>query len=458
MSLTRIENQAVKLYTPSETTFNEVDSKCLWLEKYFQKVMCTDVTQIVMQSQAETETNLSPDPDVATDVVAINTGTSVNKLIDADADFISSGVNTEMTVRNTTTDASASVVSVDGATQLTLSDDIFTSLFDDYSISYYELEGETEVGTNEITKNTGGTGTITQPDLLTVGEFYSYSFDISSYSFDSPSDTITVLIGGQIAATLTDEDDPQGTITIYGEAGSNTDISLEFTDGVSADVSGFNLYSVAKPVFQIVNCDTDEVVYNSVASDVVASFESAQVMLNVDWSNLMDGYDCNCGCYRIEILADEPYADVLFRTDCFEMCDTFDCSVKLSGTNLDNAFGIDFIGLAYTPFVRISGDLEVAEYKGDKENEENSNGVTTTLYFKSELERNLFIYAQPEHIHNFLRLLIGYDTFEVDDVAYIAKEASYSPENERISGKLLSLYNASTKLRLKNDLNENKYC
>lgn len=464
MSLTRINNQAVKLYTPTETTFNETESKCLWLEKYFQKATCDDISQIVLQSEVET-TQLNPDPDLAIIRSGAVTSEPVNKLVDATADFDGSSGGVEvfagMTVKNTDTDTFATIVSVDSPTQLTLDGPIMNLTDPNYTISYYEFDGNIYLNgaDGKFEKSSGATGEVSLAGQATVGDFYYFQFNLDNFTYTNNADSITVKVGGQTAAIITPDDEPTGTIAVYGEALSDSDMTIEMSSNIAADISDFELYYVTKPSFQIVNCENEQVEYTSVDADVVASLDSAQVMLNVDWSVLLEGYDCPCGCYRVEILdASDPYSSVLFRTDCFEICDSFDCTVKLSGTNLDNAFGIDFASFNYIPVLRISGDLEVAEYKGDKENEENSNGVTTTLYFKSETERNLFIYAQPEHIHNFLRLLIGYDTFEVDDVPYIAKEASYSPENERISGKLLSLYNASTKLRLKNDLNENKYC
>jgi len=147
-----------------------------------------------------------------------------------------------------------------------------------------------------------------------------------------------------------------------------------------------------------------------------------------------------------------------WRTDCFQLSDSHDCTIKLTGTNLDNAFGIDFIGLSYNPFLRLTGQLETPKFKGDKENEEDSSGISKTLYFKSEEERSLFIWQQPEHIHNFMRLFKGYDTFQVDGVDYISIDADYEPESERVLGKIPDLSNASTDVRLKTDLNENRFC
>lgn len=147
-----------------------------------------------------------------------------------------------------------------------------------------------------------------------------------------------------------------------------------------------------------------------------------------------------------------------YRTDCINVSNELDCTIKLSGTNNDNAFGIDFESLSYNPFIRVQGELTTPKYDGDKENEEDSLGINKTLYFKSETKRDLFIYDVPEYHHEFIRLLLGYDTFLIDDVEYVSTSAAYSPENERILGKLPDLSSSTTEVRLEDDLNENKFC
>ena len=147
-----------------------------------------------------------------------------------------------------------------------------------------------------------------------------------------------------------------------------------------------------------------------------------------------------------------------YRTDCFSLADSFDCTVKLSGTNNDNAFGIDFIGLDYNPIIRIPGELQFPKFTSEKENEEDSSGISKTLYFKSSETRELFMYQLPLHLHRFIRLLIGYDVFKIDDVEYIFIGDEYAPEAERILSKLPDLANSLTEVRLKEDLNKNIFC
>ena len=462
MALTRINNQAVKLYTPTETRFNEKTSVCEWHLDYFPLVTCDDITEIVIDATKSTGSDISLDPDFGSTFEGDGTSQSPFKLIDSNADFDGSGggstiVTTQMIVENTDTGATANVISVDSAIQLTLDADIFVDVLDTgYFISFYELSGNTSISAGTLVKTSGAVGSVTQSPLAS-GNAYEISIDLLSVTSTGVNDTITVIIGGNTVAVYDASELEATTLSFYGNA-SSTDFTIEFGADVEATFTQLQMYEVSNAYYYVRKCEDDEIVYTSTEADVAQSILSTQIKLTFDWSNLMDGEDCNCGCYYIEIYEDVAYATAEFTTDCFQMCESHDCTVKLSGTNNDNAFGIDFLGTSYTPFVRILGELEPPKFSGDKENEEDSSGVSETLYFKSETDRDLFIYQQPIHIHSFIRLLIGYDQLLVDGVEYVSKDASYSPEYERISGKIVDLTNATKELRLKDDLNENRYC
>ena len=461
MSITRINNQAVELYTPTETLFNERTSVCSWHIDYFPLVTCDDVTEVVLNTSVATS-DIGNDPTMDTNVTGAATSISVNKLVDSGADFDGTGgtgdpvITTSMRVHNVTDNTSAGVVSVDSATTLTLDADIFPLGTESYSISFYETSGSMAMGTGEIVKSTSGTGTFSQESILTEGDLYKLELSITSFSSTVDGAQINISISDTVVLTLDETDDVTATHTVYGYAptGSSFDISVTADTGVAATFTDMEVSEMSSVTYTVKDCDDDSVVYTSVAADVITSATSSQIKVSFDWSELMSGYECPCGCYYIEITDGVD----TFRTNCMQVCDSHDCTVKLSGTNLDNAFGIDFIGLAYNPVIRISGQLETAKYDGDKENEEDSAGVSKTLYFKSEKSHNLLIDFQPEFVHDFIRLLIGYDTFQIDDVSYIAKGASYETDASRAAGKLPDRYNANTTVRRKTDLNENKYC
>ena len=462
MALSRIYNQAVELYTPTETLFNDSGAVCSWHYNYFPLVTCDDVTEIVFNSSVEAS-DIGNDPIFGDESSGTATSAVVNTLTDSGADFDGSGggtpiINTDMIVRNTTSGVSASVVSVDSATQLTLSADIFPLGTEGYSISYYTTTGDMNIGTNEMVKDVVGglAGTFTQSGILTEGELYQVELTISSFSSTVDGDQINLIISGETVLTLDETNNVPGTYLISGFAATGTTLDVQVTAdaGISATFSTMEVGQLSNATYTVKSCDDDSIVYTSVEADITTSQTTSQIKVSFDWSELMSGYDCPCGCYYIEVTDGTN----TFRTNCMQVCDSHSCTVKLSGTNLDNAFGIDFVGLAYTPVVRISAELEAPKYKGDKENEEDSSGVSKTLYFKSEKQQNLFIWQQPEWMHDFLRLLIGYDTFQIDDVNYVAENAGYDTESSRAAGKLPDLSQANVVVRKKTDLNENKFC
>jgi len=600
MASSRILNQAVKLYTALETLFNDKTSICQWHLDYFPLVTCDDTTEWVMDVATQTA-DVQVGGDFGTEgLEGTQTSISAGKLVDSGADFDGSiGVGTPiattfMWARNTSTDVTSRITSVDSATTITLVDDIFSAGGQNYEISNYNLSGNFAIGTDELVKTTGAVATMKQTNILVDNNLYKYEIDITSFTSTLDGDQLRFYIGGTLVLTLDETDDPSGTVTLYGYASGNdeTAIMIDSDANIAATFSDLVVTQLNNPMFFVVNCDDNTVAYSSLYTDIISSATSSQIKMSFDWGNLQDGYGCT-GCYHIRIIDDvgvpenvsldriidgdfpnltnwnagsgwtagigvaimssaggagdltqttlaynfskslsydvtftvagysagdfdvklyngaaevanlgnisaagtytlssgvltancdsisfeansvgnqgyqlstlTALLDVVdsgydFRTDCYQLKASHDCTVKLSGTNLDNAFGIDFVGLSYNPVVRISAELMNPKYDGDKENEEDSAGVSKTLYFKSEKKRNLFIWQQPEWMHDFLRLLIGYDTFLVDDVNYISQDASYSTEGERLAGKLPDLSNANSELRLKTDLNENKYC
>lgn len=462
MSITRIDNQAVKLYSPSETKFNEKTSSCDWHLPYYSIVTCDDTTEIIVDSSASSGTDISLDPDFSTLRDSTATGISADKLIDSGGDFQGTGgsaaITTQMIVRNTSTGQSANVIAIDSGTQLSLDANIFIDLFSaDYIISYYELDGSVELSSKTLVKSTGGTGTVSQYPL-TSGDSYVFTINLLSIASNGSNDSITVKIGSNTVAVYDASELQASTLTFYGSASSSA-ITIEMGSDVEASFSDFEVRELTNIEYEVVNCDSEVVVYSSVASDIVKSTESSQIKISFDWSNLMDGYDCECGCYRIDIFETGAYGSLLYSTDCFNLCDDFDCTtIKLSGTNLDNAFGIDFSGTSYTPFVRVQGQLRTPKYDEDQETEEDSNGTNKMIYFNSDKIYDLYLHHLPEHLHDFIRLLKGYDSFYINDVEYISKDAGYDPDWVIEKNKVFDLSSVTFAVKKVTELNKNRFC
>lgn len=310
MGTFRIDNQAIKLYSPSETLFNDTSDCRVWHLDYFQLVTCDDVTEIILETSVETQ-NVQIDGDFNFNVTGINDSVSVDKLQDSGADFITDGVVIGMTVRNKTDDTTAKVTVV-AATKLTLDADIFDAFPKDYSISNYQLEGNMAFGTSEIVKTAGATGSMKQPSILTEDNLYKFEIDLTSFSSTTPGDQIILKIGGSTVLILDETNAASGTLTAFGYATGITPLDIDITtaSGIAATFSTLRISQVSNIVFFVLDCDDNAVCYSSVIADIQTSSLSSQVKLSFDWANLQDGYTC-LGCKYIIIVDDVGLPDNL---------------------------------------------------------------------------------------------------------------------------------------------------
>jgi len=250
--------------------------------------------------------------------------------------------------------------------------------------------------------------------------------------------------------------------SLAGDLEQSLNRSLRFSKGICYDIS-LTVLEYGAGAFTIQLYSGITLVAESVAISANGDyvFNTGILTDSVDTIKIHPTFGGNPDVYKLDNITafiDLECTGYRYRTDNYKVADSHDCTVKLSGLNNDVAFGIDFISLNYNPTIRVAGELLFPNFEGEKINEEDSNGISKTLYFKSNTQRGLFLYQLPEHYHNFIRLLIGYDSFTVDDVEYLSIEGSYEGENDRVLGKLPDLSNSTTELRLKDDLNKNIFC
>jgi hypothetical protein len=310
MATERVNNQAVKIYSPTETVFNDEDSGCKWHLDYFPLVTCDDTSEIIINTTIENE-DVEKDGDMLFNETGTNTSVVVGTLTDAGASFVVAGVEIGMVVRNITDDTTALVTSV-ASTVLTLDSDIFGALAKDYSISNYELSGNMTFGTGEMIKTSSSIGSFKQLNILTEDALYKLEIDITSFSTTSPGDQINIKIGGTTILTLDETDNVVETQTVYAYSNGGTpfDVEIEAGIGINATFSTLRVDQMSNVVFFVCKCEDDEVVYTSDPSNVTASNTQGQLKTSFDWSNLQDGYDCQ-GCYYIKIIDGISVADAL---------------------------------------------------------------------------------------------------------------------------------------------------
>ena len=410
------------------------------------------------------------DPDLSTDYLIVTLGnTNILQIFNDDIEaktYIAYGISdgTELTIE------------VDGGSELTIDNFI---LSETYSTSYDIKNCETDsieyssalsdfiysVYTSQMQLNIDWSNVCT--GYITSGCFYIDVAQVTNPKaiLERITGTLTsptqwtyigagVVVGGGFA-TFTNVDLDNG-VKQYGDQ-----LAYQFNNGID--------YTINFDIGSYVAGDLDVILlYNGVEVVNLGTF-SAGGSVSIDTGILAS----NCNEIRfivstatktsltlanISAIQNTVSTQYEYRTNCFELTEDLTCMVKLSGANLDNAFGIDFVGLPYHPFIRVDGEINPASFGGKKINEEDSAGESTTLYFKSEESGSLFLYSLPMFHHEFIRLLIGYDTFAIDDVEYIAEEDGYTPEFDRVLGKNRDTGNSSTEVRKKNDLNVNKLC
>ena len=122
---------------------------------------------------------------------ATNTTATAFKLIDSTATFIAKNVAVGDVVHNDTTELSATVVSVDSATQLTLNANIFLATGNTYTV--YGMSSQTNIGNTGCNLYIGGAGNVS---VITIGG------DIATF-FAVPVGTILPVQVRQLRSTST---------------------------------------------------------------------------------------------------------------------------------------------------------------------------------------------------------------------------------------------------------------
>jgi hypothetical protein len=304
MAIQRIENQAVKLYSTGENTFNNPVDNCKWHSDYFDKVTCDDITQIVFNSTL-LKSNQQNDGTFSINSSGTVTTTASGTLHDTGATFQSDGLVPGMIVRNKTTTSESSILTVDSEIQITLTDGTGFNLNDEYSITYYNMSGNFDITNGELVKTTGATGTAYQSTLTDIS-IYKVSIDITFFNSTSDGDQIRFYIGGNLILTLDETDDPNGQYIFYGVSSgiaAGDEFKIEVDANIDASFDNFILDKPSNLSFSVADCDTNAPVYLSATEDIVNNPFQNQLMASFDWSNLADGYECE-GCYNLYFFED----------------------------------------------------------------------------------------------------------------------------------------------------------
>jgi hypothetical protein len=142
------------------------------------------------------------------------------------------------------------------------------------------------------------------------------------------------------------------------------------------------------------------------------------IQYQIDWTSIQEG------CYYIE------FSDgvLTYKSDCFSVKATHDCTLQLEWTNEQDAFGFNFTGLNFTPNLRVEGKLWKPRFvMSDKKVFEFSNGESKITNVRVHEERELVLREIPEDIHRALAVGINSDEFYINDVKTVFEDEEVTP-------------------------------
>lgn len=269
---------------------------------------------------------------------------------------------------------------------------------------------------------------LSQSGILIPGMLYSIDVSVSNMTqgkliIDSLIDKPEITINGSYSligiASISD-------LNLIGGK-----IGISIFDGcVSAlQVRAIPLYQIKDPHDNIIFTQIDE-------TGVSASINNIQYLIN--WS------DIAAGCYKI------TFTDgiINYESDLFSVDTEHTCSIQLTWSNNENAYGFDFETLLFRPSLRIVGKKWQPFYQKDKEVFKDSIGNRTIIRSDTSKIELLTINEAPEYIHDAISIGIEHDDFEIDSIQYVVEDQQYLPKWRKSS----SLASSETQV-IKNNQN-----
>lgn len=116
-------------------------------------------------------------------------------------------------------------------------------------------------------------------------------------------------------------------------------------------------------------------------------------------------------------------------SNTFKLADYSDsCTLVVNACNNSDGLGFVFEDSGFTPRVRLEAKLRQAKYINERSVFQNSVGKKSNYYFTGRKAKNLCLDLQPEYIHDFLRLLLGFDNVYIDNQPYFVEDDEYNVE------------------------------
>jgi hypothetical protein len=257
-----------------------------------------------------------------------------------------------------------------------------------------------------------GLDPFSQLDIMEVGKMYILTFTF--FNDEEDAEDSGVLIDSFGDATQYYE---SGEITVVGIATTADLIFLPFEDpGGAASFTIDNVVIMEVPLYSIKDSEGNTVF--ELSDDTGVTGANGNVQYEIDWTEMDEG------CYQIYI-SDES---IDYVSDCLTLELAHDCTLLLSWTNDEDAYGFNYSDLTFTQLLRVKAKLWQPSYTKEKNVFKDNAGNRFILKSETSKEELLTIGEMPEYLHDSLAIGLEHDDFYIDSVKYTNEETEYSPK------------------------------
>jgi hypothetical protein len=156
----------------------------------------------------------------------------------------------------------------------------------------------------------------------------------------------------------------------------------------------------------------------TLSDDTGVTASGNNIQYQIDWTETADG------CYKI-VFTD---GIIDYESDLFTLKTSHNCSIQLTWTNNENAYGFEFETLLFTPSLRVAGRKWHPDYPKEKEVFKDSIGNRTIIRSDTSKVEILLINEVPEYVHDAIAIGIEHDTFKINAMDYVVEDSSYTPK------------------------------
>jgi hypothetical protein len=149
----------------------------------------------------------------------------------------------------------------------------------------------------------------------------------------------------------------------------------------------------------------------------VTAFDS-NIQYAIDWTDIAEG------CYQVYFSA----LGIDYVSDCINLKLAHDCTILLSWTNDEDAYGFNYSDLAFTQNLRVKAKKWHPSYTKEKNVFKDNAGNRYILKSETSKEEILTISEMPQYLHDALAIGLEHDDFYIDSVKYTNEETEYSPK------------------------------